>query len=217
MNLWQKIIEVRKKASGFHKDIDKEGLKYTYVSGNQILSKIKQSMNDNGLILQPSITVGHHETFDYKTQYGKELTDFIVKGEMSYTWINAEKPEEREVISWAYYGQQNEISKALGSALTYSERYFLLKYFGLPTDEDDPDGKMEDQSKPKITDKPKSTGETQKVTTQSLINLAKTKGLTEADILKKHEKEHKKISEVKYIKAEIKEEYYKVLSALPDK
>ena len=34
---------------------------------------------------------------------------------------------------------QNDWEKGLGSALTYAERYFLLKYFHIATDEDDID------------------------------------------------------------------------------
>lgn len=139
MNLYQKIIEVRKVADGFTKDT--KGYGYDYVSGNQILNKIKDKMNEVGLILQPSAQVGEHQLFCYTNSKGQEKVDIQVWGNMSYTWINAENPEEREVVSWAYYGQQDDISKSFGSALTYSERYFLLKYFGLPTDEDDPDGK----------------------------------------------------------------------------
>lgn len=139
MNLYQKIIEVRKVADGFTKD--SKGYGYDYVSGNQILNKIKDKMNEVGLILQPSAQVGEHQLFCYTNSKGQEKVDIQVWGNMSYTWINAENPEEREVVSWAYYGQQDDISKSFGSALTYSERYFLLKYFGLPTDEDDPDGK----------------------------------------------------------------------------
>jgi hypothetical protein len=137
MNLYQKIIEVRKVASGFSKDTP--GYGYDYVSGNQILNKIKDKMNEVGLILQPSAQVGEHQLFCYTNSKGQEKVDIQVWGSMAYTWINAEQPEERETVSWAYYGQQDDISKSFGSALTYSERYFLLKYFGLPTDEDDPD------------------------------------------------------------------------------
>lgn len=36
-------------------------------------------------------------------------------------------------------GNQSDSSMAFGSALTYSERYFLLKYFHCATTEDDPD------------------------------------------------------------------------------
>ena len=44
-----------------------------------------------------------------------------------------------------FRSQQNDISKAFGSALTYSERYLLLKSLGAPTDEDDPDKTTEDK------------------------------------------------------------------------
>lgn len=139
MNLYQKIVEVRKVAEGFNKDGKSYG--YSYVTGNQVLGKIKDKMNELNLLLIPSTKTGEHHTHAYKSAKGKDVLDFVVKGEMSYTWINGDEPSEREVVSWAYYGQQDDISKAFGSALTYSERYFLLKCLGLPTDEDDPDAK----------------------------------------------------------------------------
>ncbi|PWW37347.1 MULTISPECIES: ERF family protein [Paenibacillus] len=139
LNLWQKIVQVRMIAEGFSKD--KKSYGYSYVSGNQVLSKIKDKMNELNLLLMPSTQVGEHHSHAYKTAKGKDALDFVVKGQMSYTWINGDAPDEREVVTWAYYGQQDEISKAFGSGLTYSERYYLLKSLGLPTDEDDPESK----------------------------------------------------------------------------
>lgn len=141
LNLYQKIVQVRMIAEGFSKDGHSYG--YSYVTGNQVLSKIKDKMNELNLLLFPSTSVGEHHTHAYKTAKGKDVLDFVVKGEMSYTWINGDNPTERETVTWAYYGQQDDISKAYGSALTYSERYYLLKSLGLPTDEDDPDAKQE--------------------------------------------------------------------------
>ncbi|OMF70469.1 ERF family protein [Paenibacillus glucanolyticus] len=146
LNLYQKIVQVRQVAEGFSKDKSSYG--YSYVSGNQVLSKIKDKMNELNLLLLPSTQVGEHHTHAYKTSRGKDVLDFVVKGEMTYTWINADNPEEREPVTWAYYGQQDEISKAYGSGLTYSERYYLLKSLGLPTDEDDPDAKKPQETKP---------------------------------------------------------------------
>jgi len=150
LNLWQKIVQVRAVVEGFSKDT--KGYGYSYVSGNQVLSKIKDKMNELNLLLLPSTQVGEHHTHAYKTSKGKDALDFVVKGEMTYIWINADKPEEREPVTWAYYGQQDEISKAFGSGLTYSERYYLLKSLGLPTDEDDPDGKDSKGNEPKKAD-----------------------------------------------------------------
>ena len=36
-------------------------------------------------------------------------------------------------------GQQSDASQSFGSGLTYSSRYFLLKYFNVSTPNDDPD------------------------------------------------------------------------------
>lgn len=184
MNLYQKIIEVRKVADGFTKDT--KGYGYDYVSGNQILNKIKDKMNEVGLILQPSAQVGEHQLFCYTNSKGQEKVDIQVWGNMSYTWINAENPEEREVVSWAYYGQQDDISKSFGSALTYSERYFLLKYFGLPTDEDDPDGKDTTGKKTKGT---KVLSEAQ---IKRLFALGKAAGYQSVSVIDQIQKKFKK-------------------------
>lgn len=141
MNLYEKMVEIKKVIAedGLHKN--KKSFNYSYVTGDQILAKIVNKMNELKLLLVPSSTVGEYEQYNYKNSKGADKTDFLVKGEMSYTWINAENPEEQFTSSWAYYGQQEDVSKAYGSGLTYSERYYLLKFFGVPTDQDDPDGR----------------------------------------------------------------------------
>ncbi|MFD6509346.1 ERF family protein [Bacillus sp. NPDC060175] len=139
MNLWQKLVAIRKDIDVFVKNGKSYG--YDYVTGSQILHKIKNNMDELQVILMPKM--GEHKTwqYSYKSKKGKDTTDFVIEGDGFYEWINAEKPDERETIPWKFFGQQDDISKAYGSALTYSERYFLLKFFGVPTDEDDADAK----------------------------------------------------------------------------
>lgn len=190
MNLYQKIVQVRKVAEGFSKDKSSYG--YSYVSGNQVLAKIKDKMNELNLLLLPSTSVGEHHTHAYKTSKGKDALDIIVKGEMSYTWINGDNPDERERVTWAYYGQQDEISKAYGSALTYSERYYLLKSLGLPTDEDDPDAKQEGKSKPDDRKPPENRREEPKQETSNASSMM----ISEAQVKYSHRlKNEKKISD----------------------
>ena len=43
------------------------------------------------------------------------------------------------------------ISKAHGTALTYAERYFLMKFFNIPTDEDDADAKQKQEKYNKVS------------------------------------------------------------------
>ena len=137
MNLYQKLVEIRKDVINFCKDT--EGYGYKYVSGSQAIAKIREKMDSLGVLLVPEIKNTISSTYDYVNSKGKECTDHIVSGEMSYKWINAENPEEELIVPWQLYGAQEDISKAFGSGLTYSERYFILKFFQAPTDSDDPD------------------------------------------------------------------------------
>ena len=156
MNVYQKIIEVKKVVKNFLKDAETSGKgSYTYTSGSQILSAIKEKMEEVGLLFLPVETVHRGwTTFNYRNSFGDEKTDFIVEGELYYEWINAEEPTDRQRVSFEYYGQQNDISKAFGSALTYSERYLLLKSLGAPTDEDDPDKHTDDKKQRQTTTPP---------------------------------------------------------------
>ena len=156
MNVYQKIIEVKKVVKNFLKDAETSGKgSYTYTSGSQILSAIKEKMEEIGLLFLPVETVHRGwTTFNYKNSYGDDKTDFIVEGELCNQWINAAEPTDRQRVSFEYYGQQNDISKAFGSALTYSERYLLLKSLGAPTDEDDPDKHTDDKKQRQTTTPP---------------------------------------------------------------
>ena len=158
MNLFQKINEVKKVVKTFSKDAETSGKgAYSYVSGSQVLSMIKDKMEEIGLLFLP-IETEHRDwtTYDYKNASGYDKTDFIVTGKINYEWIDCDDPTQRQKVSFEYYGQQNDISKAFGSALTYSERYLLLKSLGAPTDEDDPDKTSGDKPSNKQSDKPKS-------------------------------------------------------------
>ncbi len=139
MNLYQKLIEIRKDVINFNKDA--KGYGFTYVSGSQAIAKIRTKMDELGVLLIPSIGGIESSTYDYKNAKGDDKTDFIVKGDMKYTWVNADEPDEKIEVPWKVYGAQDDISKAFGSGLTYSERYFILKFFQAPTDSDDPDGR----------------------------------------------------------------------------
>ena len=199
LNLYQKINEVKKVVKTFTKDKETEGSgSYSYISGTQILSAIKEKMEELQLLLLPIATKHQsHEIFNYKTGYGKDKTDFIVIGQISYEWINAEKPEERQKVDWQYYGQQNDISKAFGSGLTYSERYVLLKSLGVPTDDEDPDAKTEDktQEKSKPENKPAAQAPAKPATPskyQQAEAKAKGNGFTMAQVTEWIKKKYKK-------------------------
>jgi len=136
MNLYQKLIEVRKIVPYLKKDT--KGDQYEYVSGSTVLGKLKEKMDELGLLLVPAVKNSTMTTLEI-TENGQTKVKPTVHAEMEMIWINAENPEEQLKVPFACFGSQDDISKAFGSALTYSERYFLLKFFNIATDKDDPD------------------------------------------------------------------------------
>ncbi len=134
---------------------DKKSNTYEYVTGTKVLEHLKPLMNEYGLILKQEVLSIDNERMDYKTgigtSYEKPKSEILSKVMMRFTWIDAETGEKDENLFGA--NGQNDWEKGLGSALTYGERYFLLKYFHIATDEDDidnPDRKPED-TKPNTT------------------------------------------------------------------
>ena len=143
MNIEQKLVEIKKGIKGFNKDT--KGFGFEYVSGSQILRAIKDKMDELGVLLIPEVEYDtlHWEKHEYTTKKGEQKLDFIVTMKMTYTWVNAEEPSDKIEVDWVCVGQQtDDIAKAIGTAMTYNERYFLLKFLGLPTDEDDADRKV---------------------------------------------------------------------------
>jgi hypothetical protein len=107
----------------------------------RVLDHIKPLMNELGLILKQEILSIDNERMDYKTgigtQYEKAKSEILSKVMMRFTWIDCETGEKDENLFGA--NGQNDWEKGLGSALTYAERYFLLKFFHIATDADDID------------------------------------------------------------------------------
>ena len=157
LNLCQKLVEIRKCIPYLKKDT--KGYNYNYVSGSSILSQIQDKMNALGVLLVPSVTSKnlHLDHYESTNSYGKTSTKEvrIVEADMIMTWIDAESGDKLEV-PWLLFGEQDEASKAFGSGLTYSERYFLLKFFNAPTDDDDPDSRQKEPDKGKKKEEKKA-------------------------------------------------------------
>lgn len=139
MNLYQKLLEIQKEILGLGKD--KKSNSYEYVTGNKVLENIKPLMNKYGLILKQEVLSIDNTRQDFRTgigtSYEKPKSEILSKVMMKFTWVDCETGDKDENLFGA--NGQNDWEKGLGSALTYGERYFLLKYFHIATDEDDID------------------------------------------------------------------------------
>jgi len=145
LSLYKKLLEIQRKIIGLGKD--KKSFGYDYVTGAKVLENIKPLMNEYGLLLKQEVLSIENTRQDYTTKQGAK-SEILSKVMMRFTWIDAETGD-KDVNEFGANGQ-NDWEKGLGSSLTYAERYFLLKYFHISTDEDDidnPDRKPEN-SKP---------------------------------------------------------------------
>ena len=147
LNIYQKLAKIRKQVEIMKKDARAYG--YNYVKEEDILAKVTAFMDEYNLSLTPGITPGTLQVHPYtykKTKstkggqiYEENVNENLVWGDMTYTWRNVENPEEEITVPWVFVGQQADASQAFGSGLTYTNRYFLLKYFNVSTSDDDPD------------------------------------------------------------------------------
>lgn len=148
---------------------DAKGYGYYYTKEESILAKITTFMEKYNLSLIPNIVPGttRVEPYSYtKTKstnkgdiYEEVVNEILVQADTTWTWVNNDNPEERIVVNWAMVGSQSDASQSFGSGLTYSSRYFLLKYFNVSTSNDDPDNfrskqkEAEDEADKMVTDK----------------------------------------------------------------
>lgn len=150
MSLYKKLHEIQSKINGLGKD--KSSNSYQYVTGSKVLGAIKPLMNELGLILKQEVLSVENVRMDYLVSLnqdketnqwiGKPKSEILSQLTMRFTWVDIETGEKDENLFAA--NGQNDWDKGVGSALTYAERYFLLKYFHIPTDEDDIDNSLRD-------------------------------------------------------------------------
>lgn len=132
LNIYQRLSNVRKTCSYLRKE--NEGYQFKYVSSSQTLGHLHNAINENGLILIPEIV--SQEIQETTNQKGNK--EFFTKLNMVFTWVNIDNPDDKIVCQWTGQGLDNA-EKGIGKALTYTEKYFLLKFFNIATDKDDPD------------------------------------------------------------------------------
>lgn len=140
---------------------NKDGYGYSYVDEESILLKINSHMIKLGIKLTPQLVPGtlHTEVVRYVDKKKNDVTDILVTSEMEFIWKDITTGETIKV-PWGLVGQQSDGSQAFGSGLTYSNRYFLLKYFNISTSQDDPDElrkriKQEEEQKKMTTEQTK--------------------------------------------------------------
>ena len=150
-SLLKALSEIRKSVGILRKDQRNEAYKFNYVSSTQVLLSVREKMNELGLLLIPRIDRTATEIC------GKQI---LTQLWMTFTWYLID-PQESFTIPWYSQGMDTG-ERGIGKALTYAEKYFILKQFNIPTDEEDPDkhnNQIREEAERPVTPQPKKNTE----------------------------------------------------------
>ena len=134
--IYKKLLEIKKKVPYLKKD--KDSYSYSYTTPTAVLGTINPLLNEAGLLLITNIIESKSYEIAAPTKKDPEKREWKFDLDFIFTWVDVETGD-RVDIPWKASGVNGE-DKGLGSAMTYAERYFMLKQFNIPTDSDDPDG-----------------------------------------------------------------------------
>lgn len=135
MNLYQKLIEVRKEIRYIKKSA--QGYKFNYATEGQLLAAIRDKMDEMSVFLEiEMLKLEPIECFILKDKQEFKLNG--LKAEFEFKWTDAENPTDFIIKKMIVQDVESSI-KTVGGLLTYANRYFLYKFFAVATDQADPD------------------------------------------------------------------------------
>jgi len=142
LTLSQKLLEIRKSVDYLQKSA--KGGQFNYTSSSQVLAAVRSAMNEQGVLLIASVTDAKLTSTPNRNEVLSHFTELW----MNMKWVDT---ESAEFIDIPWYGQGVDLAgeKGVGKALTYAEKYFILKQFNIPTDKDDPDA-FQDKNLPQV-------------------------------------------------------------------
>jgi hypothetical protein len=161
MNIYQKLIEVRKVVSYLKKEA--KGQQFNYNPSSQVLMSVKEKLDEMNLLLIPAVTDKrlHQSAIEYLDKETgnptKRTITYFTELDMTMTWVNGDNPEEKIEVPWYAQGVDIAGEKGVGKALTYAEKYFILKQFNIATNLDDPDSFQDKETTKEPTSKLKET------------------------------------------------------------
>lgn len=145
MSVYKKLFQVQTAMRSLAANTEGQtgAARYNYVSGSKLLGFVRPLMDRFGLLLTQEVVDIHNEPITYMTRNG-EKTEMFTTVHIRFTWIDAE--DSSQITNEFFANGMNAWDKGLGSALTYAERYYLMKTFHIATDEDDVDALVKDEA-----------------------------------------------------------------------
>ena len=139
MNLYQRMRRIASELPAVSKNLKVGDGRYQYkaVGEADVLAAVKPLEDKYGVYSYPSARkIIDREIRESDSNYGKKYQTWL-RVETTYRFVNVDKPEEYLEIT-SYGDGIDSADKAPGKAMTYSDKYALLKAYKIQTG-DDPD------------------------------------------------------------------------------
>lgn len=195
---------------------------YKAVGEADVLNMVKPLFKKERLLIMP-VEGDISEHVDKTIAYAKEGTRAITQLKVYFDIVDADTGESTRIVGFGNGADSQD--KGSGKAFTYALKTALQKTFLMFSGEDTDSTHSDDitkasntpqKNKPTITTH--DTMPSDKISTNQLISLAKSKGIEESYLIEKYKREEgKTVTEVKFISADIKKKYFDGLSKLPNK
>lgn len=203
MNIYEKMLAITNEIGTINKNliVGFGSNKYKAVGEADVLKAVRQLELKYGVYSYPSNRrITESNVMTVKNAKGEEKTNLFMRLEVTYTFINVEKPEEK--IDVTTYGDGiDSQDKAPGKAMTYADKYALLKAYKIVTG-DDPDQEASGELKQNTIDNIKQ---------QTLIQMVTDKQLpTEQIVLILNKCGYKKVADIR------EEDFKKVYEAIKE-
>lgn len=134
MTLHEKLLEMQKRVDSVIKDGKNSSDKYDFASDENVLGIFRPMLDEFGLLLIPKV----ERTALHEGATRSGTARFMTEVWFTMLWHDVESGDELPV-PWYAQGVDLAGEKGVGKAATYAEKYFLLKFFHVPTRKDDPD------------------------------------------------------------------------------
>jgi hypothetical protein len=150
LNIYQRINEVRKKATYVQKDKTVTGAgSYKAVTHDAVTALLRNHLIDQGIVIVPRLISSGVEAIG-ATSSGTTIIRYTGKYEIDF--VNCDDPADRVTVPGEAHANDHG-DKAPGKATSYATKYAMLKLFSIETGEDD-EGRVEPyESLEKITEK----------------------------------------------------------------
>lgn len=210
MGLYHKMHAVMCESEAIEKNMTVgDGGKNSYkaISEAAVLNGIKPLLKKHGLILFPIATEITEDFKEYEGKYGTTQR-FMSSLHAKYKIVDVETGEF-EILETVGYGSDSQ-DKGSGKCMTYAYKALLQKTFMLFSGED-----SESEHNDDIEKKNAAESFVRFVTLEELMELAKTKGVTEEQIIDKYNKnmtEKEQIDSVDKISEQHRLALYKLLN-----